>query len=155
MKKYIKNTEEYKLINNSNILKIERKEARNNYYYSINKQIVWEEVINPDVIYEKIYGRANTLLCGKGLILTPKLEILCFVTNDNIVLISSHLISRYFSEIKRIKTAINEFGWSSRKQIKMIDNLTEMFVFDPLKPTFNSYNENIQKQLSEEFLLTL
>jgi hypothetical protein len=156
MKKiYIKNTKDYKLVHNTNIFKIERIHMRNSYYYNINKQIIWEEVINPDIIYEKYYSRASTLFCGKGLILTPIFEILCLVASDNTVLINSQLALEYSSEIKRIKKAINDFGWSSRKQIKIIDDLTEMFVFDPLKPTFNSYDENLQKQLSEEFLLTL
>jgi hypothetical protein len=51
---------------------------------------------------------------------------------------------------------MNTYGLSSRTQIVLVDvNLEEVFTQDPLKNTLGDYNEEVQKNLSSEFLKSI
>lgn len=59
------------------------------------------------------------------------------------------------SLLGRLKKMMNANGFNSRKQIKIVDDLTSIFVFDPLKPTFNAQLPETKKRTSNEFIIKM
>lgn len=50
------------------------------------------------------------------------------------------------------KKMINQNGYNSRKDVIVVEDLSEMFLVDLLRPTMEDYNAQKQFDLSNEFI---
>lgn len=171
MNKYIKKTEKYSpvCLNTGEYKDISLDDLRTVWYDSINEQFNFDNLFDLYTLTRRRYNRAFTFIMGKGLIInidafssiwavvvTEGDKVLDF-TNDSykeevLILVDKTFIGRNVQEFKRLKTEMNNFGMSSRKQIRIVEDLNSQFTFDPLQPSLTDYNPEVQKELSSEFI---
>lgn len=171
---YITKTEEYTPLCciENNLFKLDESNIRYHSYNEIIYQFKLDHLFDLEFLHERYYSRATTFRLGYGVVTdhyrNTTIKIITVVNKDVTLDLSNNdwkkevtfLIDNAFywscqAEIRRFKTAINNYGFSSRKQIKTVDNLHNTFTIDPLKPSLNDYEPDVQKVLSEEFLQTL
>ena len=173
--RYFKKDSEYTPLmfknTDSRILKVDSDVTTRDYYYSASEQFNIDQFLDIDTVYHRKYNRLGTTYLGRGLLKmgwnSELYGIICFKSDVDInsvedfkkelvVILRSDITNVFTTDLKRLKTAMNAYGMSSRKQIKYMSimDIKSRFLSDPLQPAMMDYSDDVQKQLSKEFLLS-
>jgi len=91
---------------------------------------------------------------GRGLIYTQYDDFPCaIICEDKKVAVLKNWSNSYTVDFGRFKKMLKENGYNVKKNITYLDNL-EGFYFNPLSPTFYDYQEEYQREVSKEFILS-
>lgn len=98
-------------------------------------------------LYKYNFGKGMLQLQGTG---TSHCAIFC---EDRKVVVENNWAQNYTPDFARFKKMLKENGYNTKKDIIYMDSL-ENFFFDPVAPTFQDYQESVQKDFSKEFILS-
>jgi len=129
--------------------------TKRRYVHDLKDKFNFEEILSVDGSLITNNSTAEYYV-GNGIIrnsLDAMGLIVCYNRNNlelPMALIDKSNLSS--GDYRRIITAINKFGWSSRKQVINMRNLNDIFGVDLLKSTMEDYDKEKQLNLSKEFI---
>lgn len=99
-------------------------------------------------------GRIKHYHFGKGLLKREYSDNLCaIICEDKRVAVENLWADNYPQDFLRFKKMLKENGYNIKTDIVYTYSLEDFF-FDPLAPTFQDYQEDFQREVSKEFILS-
>lgn len=167
--RYIIKTEKYTPIccGENQFFNLDVEDYNYNNYYDASKQYQREMIFNVEnnetSKFKKHYnGRVTSEIIGFGIILKSGVKtIKAIIVRDNSTNELVCIINRVIfpdAHLKRLLKVLKEEGINIKKNVIDIgqtESIEDMFVVDPLKPSFDDFSDNKQLELSNEFLTNL